>query len=316
MSDKISVIVPIYNSESELERCLSSIQKQTYENIEVICVDDGSTDGSGRIADKFAMKDQRFIVIHQKNAGESCARNIGLETSTGSVIAFVDCDDFIEPNMYEILMEELVKNDLDIVAGSWSEDTDRMTRAKSNSAKVFDGVFGREQFLEYIYKRDIYQGLAYMWNKLYRRTCIEKRTGELIKFDTTLAIGGDVLFLAMAALNAKRVEYVDKPLYHYYQRDTSGIHMLSIAKMKDWVRAYMIVIDLLESELIDVEIVNYAKRFAAYHAGNGVKIAMQQCDDSAKKYFQSIMRAFEKEYISLNEKFPERVEEYKELLNK
>ena len=111
---KISIIVPIYNIEKYLPRCLDSILAQTYKNLEVILVDDGSVDNSGMIADKYARNDQRINVIHQVNKGVSAARNAGLDLATGDYIGFVDGDDYIEKDMYERLLFNAIKYKADI----------------------------------------------------------------------------------------------------------------------------------------------------------------------------------------------------------
>ena len=101
---KISVIVPVYNCAPYVERCIRSILEQTYSNLEIICVDDGSSDDSGKILDVLACEDARIRVIHQKNTGASAARNAGIDVATGELITFVDSDDAIEPDMYETLI--------------------------------------------------------------------------------------------------------------------------------------------------------------------------------------------------------------------
>lgn len=110
MSSKISVIVPIYNTAKYLENCLDSIANQTHQELEIILVDDGSTDESGKIADTYAKKDQRIKVIHQKNAGQSAARNHGLKSVTGDYVSFIDSDDFIKPDYYEKLLHAYDNN--------------------------------------------------------------------------------------------------------------------------------------------------------------------------------------------------------------
>ena len=109
----ISVIVPIYNVENYINRCLNSIINQTYKNLQIILVDDGSTDDSGKVCDKYALKDSRIKVIHQKNSGPVRARKTGLEASTGEYIGFVDSDDWIEPNMYEEMLNNLIQTNAD-----------------------------------------------------------------------------------------------------------------------------------------------------------------------------------------------------------
>ena len=109
MSDLISVIVPVYNVEDYLDRCINSIINQTYKNLEIILVDDGSTDSSGRKCDDFALKDDRIKVLHKENGGVSSARNAGLDVATGDYIGFVDSDDTIESNMYELLFNNAIE---------------------------------------------------------------------------------------------------------------------------------------------------------------------------------------------------------------
>ena len=109
----ISIIIPIYNVEKYLPVCLDSILAQTYKNLEIILVDDGSPDGSGTICDEYASRDSRFVVVHQKNGGVSVARNTGLDHATGDYIGIVDPDDWIEPNMYEVMMNNIIKEDFD-----------------------------------------------------------------------------------------------------------------------------------------------------------------------------------------------------------
>ena len=114
MGEKISVIVPVYNVEQYLERCVESIINQTYKNLEIILINDGSTDNSGKLCDELAKKDDRIKVIHKKNGGLSDARNRGIEEATAKVIGFIDSDDYIDKDMYEILFENLNKTGADL----------------------------------------------------------------------------------------------------------------------------------------------------------------------------------------------------------
>ena len=110
----ISVIVPVYNVESYLKVCVDSILAQTYENLEIILVDDGSKDSSGKMCDEYAEKDARIKVVHKKNGGVSSARNKGLDVASGEYIGFVDSDDSTKPNMFEILYKNMVTSDADV----------------------------------------------------------------------------------------------------------------------------------------------------------------------------------------------------------
>ncbi|MBR5939263.1 glycosyltransferase family 2 protein, partial [Candidatus Saccharibacteria bacterium] len=110
MKDKVSIIVPIYNTAKYLSTCLNSIKNQSYENLEIILIDDGSSDDSGKVADDYAKKDSRFKVIHQKNAGQSAARNVGIKKATGKYLGFTDSDDQIKPDFVKSLLKLYEKN--------------------------------------------------------------------------------------------------------------------------------------------------------------------------------------------------------------
>ena len=312
----ISVIIPVYNTEKELPKCLKSICDQTYKDLEIICIDDGSTDGSSQVLDEFSMKDNRIKVVHQKNGGESNARNTGLKMASGEYIAFCDCDDWIDTDMYEILARELNCENIDMVGGSWYKETDAYSQEIRNQLPVNNAAFTREELLKYLYKRDSYRGFAYMWNKLYKREILKDKFGNLLLFHEDLRLGGDVLYLAEAALNIKKGKYIDRAFYHYYQRSESGCHTKDVDKLQDWLKAYELVLQRFGEERIDDETIDYVKRFLAYHSSNAVEVAAEQGQEKAKKKFQGLMWKYEHEYVSLNMQYPERIKRYQELLEK
>ena len=123
MSDSflISVIVPVYNIKEYLDRCVRSIMNQTYQNLEILLVDDGSTDGSGELCEKLAKEDTRIRVFHKKNGGSSSARNLGIREAKGEYLGFIDSDDYIEPDMYELLADGIVRYGLEMVQISRDE---------------------------------------------------------------------------------------------------------------------------------------------------------------------------------------------------
>lgn len=311
----VSIIVPVYNTENELPRCLTSIVNQSYKDLEIICIDDGSADRSGVIADEFARGDSRIRVIHKSNGGESSARNAGLKLAKGEYIAFCDCDDYLDTDMYEVLVSEIKKKQADIAAAGWYQEDLFQMREVKNVKPVENIVFGRDQFLRYLYMRDSYRGLAYMWNKLYRREILRDKEGGQIFFDETMQIGADVLYLAEAALQAKRVIYIDRPFYHYCQREESGCRTKDPARLRDWLRAYEKVIQRFKEERVDQEILDYVKRFLAYHSSNAAEIAISRGDVQAKKEFQKIMRRYAPEYMLLNQQYPKRIQRYCDLLH-
>ena len=146
--------------------------------------------------------------------------------------------------MYEPLMRTAMSKDLDIVATSWYKECVVNVGTVTNLAKVSTEAMGREDFLRYVYIRDSYQGIAYMWNKLYRREILLDG-GALREFDESNKMGGDVIYLAQAILLAQRSMYVNKPIYHYRTRENSGSHTNLSSSMRDWVETYEYTIRLL-----------------------------------------------------------------------
>ena len=312
---KISLIIPIYNTKEYLRQCLDSAVCQTYQNMEIICVDDGSTDGSGEILDEFAGKSSRIVAVHQKNKGESAARNTGLRLATGDCIGFMDCDDWIELDMFEKLIKVMEDNETDIAVGSWIKELDTESIFIENKGVVERNVFGRDELLNYIYQRDSYQAFAYMWDKLYRREVLTDEDGKLLLFREDLVLGGDVLYLAQAALNSRNAVFLNKCFYHYRQRNDSGSHSENLTKCMDWIKAYQIIIELFQEKGVSEDILVWIKRFMAYHCSNMAEIAYGQRNKVCFKKFCDLMKLYEKEYITTNLQYPERIERYKRIMN-
>lgn len=314
MEKKISIIIPIYNASDYLEKCLQSVQNQTYPVLEIICVDDGSTDGSGVIADRFAQKDNRFVVIHKKNGGESSARNVGLLRCTGDFIGFLDCDDWIDPEMYEMLLSEMIKYDVELVASSWFSDTITESVEVINKLPITESVINKDMLLEYVYRRDSYRGFAYIWNKLYKKSLLCDQNNKLILFDESLKLGGDVLFLSEVVLNTNKAKYVNKAYYHYLQRENSGCHSTNLDKRMDWLIAYKMIIDNFQKNNIDNYILELVKRFLAYHSSNLAQIAYEQKNKGALRKCQKIMNQYRYEYIKTNEEYVDRIKSFEKIL--
>lgn len=232
---KISVIVPIYNIEKFIPRCLDSILSQTYRNLEIILVDDGSTDGSGEIVDQYAKKDGRIKVIHQVNSGVSVARNRGLDHATGDYIGFVDGDDYIEPDMYEILMQIINEHHVDIAHCGYQMIYPSRVDYYYNSGEKIK-LSHDEGLFELLKGTRVEPGL---WNKLYKT--------ELFK-EIRLPIGvtetEDLLCNFEVFLLADTSFFYDVSKYHYMLRSgsaTSGI--LTEKKRRD---RYFVVSSILE----------------------------------------------------------------------
>lgn len=217
MQKLISVIVPIYKVEPYLDRCIQSIQNQTYRNLEIILVDDGSPDRCGEISDRYAAEDARITVIHKPNGGLSDARNAGLAIAKGDYIAFVDSDDFIHPQMYERMLQAAEKEKADMVISDWqkvAEGERPPTDAKTgdDNIQVIDG-----KDIQYLYFQKPESRITYTvaWNKLYTRELFRGRcypTGKVHE---------DEFITFKLIYDAKRIVYLPEQLYFYLVRDVS-----------------------------------------------------------------------------------------------
>lgn len=212
---KISVIVPIYRVEDYLHRCIDSIIYQTYSNLEIILVDDGSDDKCAVICDGFALLDNRIKVIHKENGGLSSARNTGLGVATGELIAFVDPDDYINHHMYEKMVESLIQYNAEIVMCnckyiySDSEHESPETNIDVNDIQIFDGHEAQYLMCADYLSRVIY---TVAWNKLYKRELFEGITYPAGRIHEDEARTHELLY------KAKTICYIKEPFYYYYQR--------------------------------------------------------------------------------------------------
>lgn len=205
----ISVIVPVYNAASYLGQCLDSLRAQTYTNLEIILVNDASTDDSGKICDSFALKDIRARVIHfPSNRGPSAARNEGICRSRGGYISFVDADDTAEPELLERLYESLIENEADISACG----ADGICIESGPAA-----LFSREEAMQCLAQGAPFNLVP--WAKLYRSSLVKENL-----FDERIFYSEDLLFLYELFKQVKRVSYLPDNLYHYHCREGSQVH--------------------------------------------------------------------------------------------
>ena len=216
----ISAIVPAYNVEKYLERCVNSILIQTYENFEIILVDDGSKDQSVEICDKFAQEDNRIKVIHKENGGLSSARNAGMKIAEGKYIVFIDSDDDIEPNMFELMLQAAEENKADFVM------TDYIRILKNNkkyleTSAIQGGLYEKKDMIQYIYPALLmgdnidYGPVLSVCRCLYNRSFLNENN---ILFAEDVKWSEDNLFSAIVGYCANQFVYLKgKGLYHYYQ---------------------------------------------------------------------------------------------------
>lgn len=222
----ISVIVPVYNVEPYLEKCLQSIISQSINNLEIILIDDGSIDNSGKICDQYQKLDNRIIVIHQNNKGLSAARNRGLEIATGKYIGFVDSDDWIEKNMYEEMYNFLENNNLDIVTCNfyhhYENEKVKSDKTINNNNKIWDD---KKEMLIEVLNDNVMRN--FVWSKLYK-----KEFWKNIRFPEG-KVYEDIFISIPLIEKAKKIGYLSQPLYYYRHRKNSITKSNSLTKIKD-----------------------------------------------------------------------------------
>lgn len=213
MNDTISVIVPVYNVEPYLCRCVDSILGQTYENLEVILVDDGSPDNSGAICDAYAQKDPRVRVIHQENGGLSAARNAGIDAATGAYLAFVDSDDYLEADAYERMLSAAKKFDVPVVvAGRWDVSGKTGEKALGLCPKVQEKISSEELV-----------GRIFLWDGCDSSACDKLFASwlfETIRFPVGM-VCEDLAVMYRLILQADSASLCPTPVYNYYHRPGS-----------------------------------------------------------------------------------------------
>lgn len=221
----ISVIVPIYNVKKYLKQCIESICSQTYRDLEIILVDDGSCDGSSEVCDSYQSTDDRIVVKHKENEGLVNARKLGLQLSQGRYIAYVDGDDWIEPDMLEKLYDKMTESDADIVMCGHFNDTGSISNEAYHDMP--EGYYGKKQLVEDVYPEMIVGSAFFdwkvypsLWGKLFKKECI---MDYQIAVDARLKMGEDAACTYPALLNADSIYILHKCLYHYRQTTTSMV---------------------------------------------------------------------------------------------
>jgi glycosyltransferase involved in cell wall biosynthesis len=233
----VSIIVPIYNSEAFLDKCIQSVINQSYKNIEIILVNDGSTDISGKVCDNYATIDNRIKVIHKINGGLVSSRKTGLKASTGEYILYIDGDDWIESDLIKQYIEQVLNFNADVVVSSHIVNLEGREDILMNSLPP--GVYNKDKLKTMIYPKMLYTGnfsqfgvFSYSWGKLYRRELLLENQ---LSVTEDITIGEDALCLYPTLLDANTLVILEQPYYHYRQRADSLIKTLrtiDISKME------------------------------------------------------------------------------------
>ena len=220
-AELVSIIVPVYNTEQYLKRCVDSILAQSYKNIEIILVDDGSTDGSGEICDFYAEQDERIQVVHKTNEGVAQARNTALKLSKGNYIGFVDSDDYIQKNMFGKLLTKMISAKADIAICGYTEFGNN-----SASHTYCEAVYPENKAMQLLLKNRIE---SFTWNKLYRAEILKK-----LEFPPGYRYE-DVLIMHKVFQNAKRIITIPDCLYFYNIREDSITGSTRFNKSREFI---------------------------------------------------------------------------------
>lgn len=314
---KISIIIPVYNTEKYIERCIRSIIFQTYNNLEIICVNDGSTDMSGIILDRLSKEDSRIKVIHQENEGVSVARNTALSEATGDYIGFVDSDDYITADYCEKLSNAFKNEFVDIATCGYYFDFSGEIIKAVNKKKLPEEPMKTVEFLPYIYERDTYNGVAgYLWTRLVKRQILKNDDGSLkISFKKEFRNANDIIFIAEMNLESNFIQYIDKPLYYYCQRSNSIVHSdkMQLSSL-NWAKAYEYIIEMYENYGVQKETMDYIRRMYVYRCGRLLEIANKYNDTEKAELLKKKIRGNLQIYIDTNQEHKDRIQWINDLI--
>jgi len=283
----ISIIVPIYNVDKYLNKCIESILNQTYTNLEIILIDDGSTDDSGKICDEYAEKDDRIIVIHKENGGVSSARNEGLKIATGKYLCFVDSDDEVKKEYIETLVNLISKNNIDIAMINYIRKyPDYETK---NEYFIENKLLNKNQFFIHLFENNSYGG--YLFNKIFIK---EKILSNNVRFDENIHICEDLLFVCQVADKCEKFYYdFDEYLYYYYIRSDSALRSKYSARTATRVDIYDTILEILNTNGVDTI---FVKRDYVYYA-LVARNELSSIDEALKRKYVSISKKYFKEII-------------------
>lgn len=252
----LSVIIPVYNVERYLDICVSSVLNQQYRRLEIILVDDGSTDASPALCDHYAALDSRIRVIHQPNAGVSAARNEGMAAATGDYLTFVDSDDWLSPLMYAEMMQAVDREDgPDVVMCDFINE--RPDSSEKITARIRSGLYKKSEIVSELYPTLLVTEdlgrlpIVSVWACLFKRSIF---SGNSIRFDVSLKYAEDYLFMAEVMVAAHSFCYLkDQHFYHYRQYDESR----SKKYKPDWWPNFLALNRKLEDAIINTREYNF-----------------------------------------------------------
>lgn len=281
----ISVIIPVYNVKSYLKKCVDSVINQTYKDLEIILVDDGSTDGSSEICDQYKTIDSRIKVIHKKNGGLSDARNCGIDISKGEYITFLDSDDWVDENIYKILYDALKKYDVNIsickLKQVCSED-EKLDVSKDNII-IYSSL---ELSKKLYYNNNTIIQIVGACNKLYKKNVFKNKRFPYGKFYE------DGFLIPILLNEAKNVAYIDKELLYYRQREGSITHKKFSEKTLECIEVYEYLINYYKNNRL-IELIDGPKKFLVENILMCYYLAKKSHLENKKDIMDNLLYKFE-----------------------
>ena len=274
-NDLISIIIPVYKVEKYLEKCIESVLKQTYTNLEIFLIDDGSPDNCGKICDEYAKKDSRIEVIHKANGGLSDARNVGISKAKGRYIGFVDSDDYIKENMYEILLNLIKKYDADVSICNLYDviDGNEYIRNKENGIREYSRL---DILKEVLLDKNIQ---SYAWNKLYKKELFDEVKYPIGKKYEDIG----TTFYIFEKCN--KIVVTSEPEYYYLKRSDSLVNNVTESTVFDYMEL------ILQRYLYIYDNIKELKQYNDYYlvrtlltANNDIKELKQIEEKTKQKY--------------------------------
>ena len=239
---KLTVIIPAYNVDNYIERCIKSVCNQTEKEIEIIVVNDGSTDKTKEIVEELQKNDRRIILVNKENGGLSSARNAGIDLAIGRYICHLDGDDWIEPTAYEKMLNLAERENLDIVISDYYDDFDNGKIEEHFDVKLESKIYSGNDYLK---KYFMGEGVSAIWNKIYKTDLYKKYK---IKHPLGISIGEDLATISKLLLNAKKIGKIDECFVHYIQNPSSMTRNKIALKFDDLINAFESIEDYFKKQ--------------------------------------------------------------------
>ncbi|MBE5882419.1 MAG: glycosyltransferase [Lachnospiraceae bacterium] len=307
---ELSIIIPLYNAIDTLDRCLANILSERRIEMEVILVNDSSTDDTLRLCEKYVSADERVSCVTRPNGGVAAARDTGFAAAKGEYITFVDQDDWVETDTYFVSVKRAQEQDADMVVFNYTKDTGSQVEHMVNRGGILPVTEDKDKLVEYAFFREEYRGFAaYVWNKIFKREFLLKNN---ISLESGLRRGDDIVFCSKVAACAPKTIYIDKEFYHYVQREDSITHTMTadnLERLEEILTGYDISMKWLYEMGVSERALDYMRCFYVFHASVLYGLAKQCGVEEKQRAYQKEMKRYFAQYKKQNAPYPSRIEQ-------